>query len=375
MKLLLFILTSLLILPQYASANHSFVGNDSTTVLPQETTGVSAKIIRLLNHIDSPIEGSFYVSSITDDRAFNSNIGLAHRYLDRPLVVPLLLSKDFLKDLEQATQRWKPQMTGHRAIKMKIKEIYLWDYIHFQIERRYAKVVIEFMDREDESIGTFTSLITEKGKYIRFSHEKRLEKAIWDCLEQLAEYLKKGAKRNEYSKKAKREEGTVVFGAVNNFLDLKKQDLKFIRPVLEKANPPELYRYKPTNDRELKTGYYAYLTGEDIYIKATNYANSGAYYVKVLEKGKYWFMIDRVNIQSLSQDLFRESDQMLANVVIGIIIDSETGIPQFITDDLLKELIAPYPDLADKYLIVNILKYPVQLDRVRRLIAEINQRY
>lgn len=375
MKLLLFILSSLLMLPQYATANNLIVEQDSLSNIPQETIGVSAKIIQLLNHIDSPIEGSFYISSITDGRDFKSNIGVAHRYLDRPLVVPLLLSKNFFNDLQKATKRWKPERTGQRAVKMEIKEIYLWDYIHFQTERRYAKVVIDFIDNKGESLGRFTSLITEKGKYIRFSHEKRLEKAIWDCIVQFAEFLDKGTKKKGYSNKSKLSEGSITFGAVNNFLDLKKQDLKFIRPVLEKANPPELYRYKPTNDKELKSGYYAYLTGEDIYIKATNYANSGAYYVKVLEKGKYWFMIDRVNIQSLSQDLFRDSDQMLANVIIGIIIDSETGIPQFITDDFLKELIAPYPDLADKYLIVDILKYPVQLDRVRRLVAEINQRY
>ena len=93
-----------------------------------------------------------------------------------------------------------------------------------------------------------------------------------------------------------------------------------------------------------------------------------------MEKGRYLFMIDKINISSLSKSYFDETDKDLANTVIGIVIDSESGVPRFVTDDYLKKLMGPFPDLADKYLIVDILNNPFQLERVRRLIAEINWR-
>lgn len=141
-----------------------------------------------------------------------------------------------------------------------------------------------------------------------------------------------------------------------------------------RVDAPELYRYKTQNLRDRKSEFYAYLDKGDIYIKATNYATSGDYFVKVLEKGRYLFLIDKVNINALSKSLFDDTDKERYQTIIGIVIDSTNGIPQFVTDHYLKKLMEPFPDLVDKYLIVDILDNPFQLERVRRLIAEINRR-
>ncbi len=341
--------------------------------VPQSSM-LATKIIQIVQDVKSPINGDFYVKTISDERAFKSNLGVAHRRLDKPIVVPLIPHRDFFEALKKAVDRWKTQKEGDQPLVMKVKEIYIWDYFNSKMEKRYAKVTLEFTDEQNESLGVFTSIVSEKGKYKKYSHEKRLEKAFWNCINQFSRQFK-SPKNTPFAKTSNNsEEQSSKYGAVINFLDLKKQDIKFARPALAKVDAPGLFRYEPFNTKKRKTEYYAYMENGDLFIKATNYANSGDYYVRVLEKGRYLFMIDKVNLGAISKDPFKDQDKEMATATVGIVIDTEDGVPHFVTDTYLEKLTQPFPDLADKYLIVDILKNSFQLERVRRLMQEINQR-
>ena len=164
------------------------------------------------------------------------------------------------------------------------------------------------------------------------------------------------------------------YGAASTFLDLKEKQLRRLRLNLIKVDDPGLHRYRPRDPRERKSEYYAYIDNGELFVRATNYVNSGDYFVRVLERGRYLFMIDKINTSSLSKDLFDELHEKVSNTIIGIVIDAESGVPTFVTDDYLNSLMKPYPDLRDKYMIVDILSNPFQLERVRRFISEINRR-
>ena len=352
-----------------------FIGVLLCTQLQSQSLGT--KIIKLYHFIKSPVDGKFYVESISDGRTFTQNIGLAHRRLDKPVVVPLILDKNFLSEFKVATNRWRSNREDSRKVKIKVREIYLWDHFTSKDESRHAKVKLEFFDLDDQSLGTFSTIVTDRGQYKRFSHEKRFEKALWECLNKFGKSLKrpnKIIKDDEPILASKRTKRTPTFGAAGSFMDFKQKTLRHLRLNLMKVDDPGLHRYRPRDPKERKSEYYAYLDNGELFFKATNYLNSGDYYVRVLEQGRYHFMIDKINTSSLSKDLFENLHDKVSSTVIGIIVDGETGVPTFVTDEFLNTLMEPYPDLRSKYMIVDILSNPFQLERVRRFVGEINSR-
>ena len=353
-----------------------FIGVLLCTQLSGQSLGT--KIIKLYHFIKSPVDGKFYVESISDGRTFTQNIGLAHRRLDKPVVVPLILDRNFLSEFKVASDRWRSDRDGSRHVNITVREIYLWDHITSKDESRHAKVKLEFFDLEGKSLGTFSATVTDRGNYKRFSHERRFEKALWECLNKFGKSLKrpnKIIKEDEKVLASKLERKLPKFGAAGSFLDLKKKQLRHRRLNLIKVDDPGLHRFRPRDPKERKAEYYAYLDEGILYLKATNYLNSGDYFVRVLEQGRYHFMIDKISTNSLSKDLFNEDlQEKVSNTIIGIIVDGETGVPSFVTDEFLSTLMEPYPDLRDKYMIVDILSNPFQLERVRRFIGEINRR-
>ena len=210
-----------------------------------------------------------------------------------------------------------------------------------------------------------------------FLTKKRFEKALWECLNKFGKSLKrpnKIIKDDETILASKRTKRTPTFGAAGSFMDFKQKTLRHLRLNLIKVDDPGLHRYRPRDPKERKSEYYAYLDNGELFFKATNYLNSGDYYVRVLEQGRYHFMIDKINTSSLSKDLFENLHDKVSSTVIGIIVDGETGVPTFVTDEFLNTLMEPYPDLRSKYMIVDILSNPFQLERVRRFVGEINSR-
>ena len=345
-------------------------GPSRKTVLP----GAGFKIIKILQQVKGQVNGNFYIESISDDRAYKNNIGVVHRRLDRPAIVAMILQDGFLTDLKEATDRWRSLQKNSQKVKMKILEIYLWDYIGAKKEKRFAKVKVEFFNDLGESLGTVQSLVVEPGKYKRFSHEKRLEKAFFECLGKFSKRLKSIKKSNARLANQPKEKKPLKYGKANNFFALKHKEISRVRRLnLIKVGNPSLYRYKPTDKEWRKLDCYAYLDGEDLYVKASNYHHSGDYFAKVLEKGRYLFLIDKIDIASISKDHF-QGEIKTNNNPVGIVIDNESGIPYYVTDKFLERLLEPYPDLAGKYMIINVIDNPIQLDRVRRLIGEINQR-
>ena len=149
-----------------------FIGVLLCTQLQSQSLGT--KIIKLYHFIKSPVDGKFYVESISDGRTFTQNIGLAHRRLDKPVVVPLILDKNFLSEFKVATNRWRSNREDSRKVKIKVREIYLWDHFTSKDESRHAKVKLEFFDLDDQSLGTFSPIVTDRGQYKRFSHEKKI---------------------------------------------------------------------------------------------------------------------------------------------------------------------------------------------------------
>lgn len=335
--------------------------------------GVSGKIIKMYPHINNQISGNFYIDTIIDARTYNKNIGIIKRLLDNPVMVPLLLDRDFFSEMGASISKWKPRAEEQVGVTMTIKEIFLWDYFDNKDERRFAKVVADFYN-EGQELGTFVGLVLETGAYKRFSHERRLEKAFWECINRFARNQKKGNKTNLEEKGTTNKEQISQKGAFENFLDFKLDRIAPIVPNLIRVDEPSLFRYKATNIPKRGTSYYGFMENGEFFLKATNYASVGDYYVKALEKGPFLFFIDRISSGTLSQDYFEELDEKEITSKMGIVINREDGVPHFVTDEYLKKLTKDYPDLQQKYLIIDILSNPIQLDRVRRLIAEINER-
>ena len=198
-------------------------------------------------------------------------------------------------------------------------------------------------------------------------HAPRLEAAFFECLQRYREWR---TAEKPTSPKLAANHNTDGWASAGSFLDLWNGELEPAGNIrLKKVGRADVARFKIRSSRS--RSYYAVAKGDEWFIKANNYFGKGDYYVQVLEKGRYIFLIDERPAEGWKR---LRSEQKAEGQRVGILIDMETGVPQIINDELLQALMAPYPDLQDRYVFKDILRYPFQLNRVRNVIAEINRR-
>ncbi|GJM32432.1 MAG: hypothetical protein DHS20C18_14330 [Saprospiraceae bacterium] len=339
------------------------------------TAQISYRVIGLADHIDGSIEGGFFIKQIEDQRAFKANLGIVNRGNEKVFKRPLIQEIGFLQITQDKINNWIHIQGQAEPIVMQIRELYLWEHLRRSSEKGYLHLEAAFVGQDQKPEAVISVDLSGEKLDVTNGHSIRLEEAFFQCVQKFEEQRKNAARaaslsQNNASKKVTNPGKSQVLG-VYNFLDLWKGNFSYTRSHLRSSGNRILGRYiLKSGKKEAEKNFYAVVKGEDWFIKANNYTGQGDYYNKVLEKGRYLFLIDDINLKP--EEGMNLGEEVISNRV-GIIIDMNTGIPQIVTDELMSEIMAPYPELKQRYLFKNLLKFPFQLGRVQNVIAEINR--
>jgi len=329
------------------------------------TAQTGYRVIGAVHHIEEAMSSDFYINKVEDRRAFRANLGIVNRGKDHSEKRALIPEVGFWEEIKLRMNSWTAPAPQSTPVTVQVEELYLWEDRSQQSGEGHVQLRVRFLERgraipvEVEILGK--ELLVSEG------HGPRLEKAFFQCLQRYSELRQ--AEEPSPTGLAAANYPTDGWGSAASFLDLWEGDLKPANIRLKKVGRADVPRFKIRSGRS--HSYYAIAKGDKWLIKVNTYFGEGDYYVPILEKGRYLFLIDerpREGWQRLGFDRGKPGER------VGILIDMETGLPQVVDDELLKGLMAPYPDLQDRYLFKDIKKYPFQLNRVRNVIAEINRR-
>lgn len=326
------------------------------------------RVIHFPFSIKVPAVHDFYVDSLMDCRPFKYYTGLLSEGGETSLRVQVSLDKQYFTNLKTALKLWAPRRGTERPVDVKVWEVFLWEQFFNNAMYRFAEVIIEVLEN-GQPRGFYQAVQKESSFGAFFTHEELLERAFRSAIEQ---YAKKGKTMDPHFMNAP--ENLPSKGAYLSFLDFKYKRKSLTNISLSPTGNSRLFHYKTAVSDPEYDGFFAYEIGNDLFLHASIYSAKANYFSKVLERGRYLFLIDKINTKDLTNYLIGYDVSKKSVELLGIIIDSETGIPYYITDEFLYVIMEPYPDLQKQYLFKDIVSYSFQLERIRRVISEINKR-
>ncbi|NRA50754.1 MAG: hypothetical protein HRU12_16595 [Phaeodactylibacter sp.] len=333
---------------------------------------VDFRVIGAAQRIDKVMESNFYIADIQDERDFTANLGIVNRGVDCDIKRPLIAEAEFFSHLKSRLNGWLMHESNAEPVVMRIKELYLWEHLRRELDdgEGYIRLPLLF-DAPGKPTQEVAVTISGDQLTVAKGHSPRMEDAFFRCLQHYQERWENDDFEEAESEEMKATRSARGLKTVNNFLDL-KQGQSYSFPGKLKRVIGRLERYRLRNqEQQERYRFYALQEGNQLFIRGNAYPGGADYYTRVLEQGRYLFLIDRVYFPKKST--FIEAGYPSGKTV-GILIDMKTGLPQIVTDELISEVLAPYPDLKKQYLFQDILEFPVQLDRVRKVIAEVNSR-
>jgi hypothetical protein len=333
---------------------------------------VDFRVIGAAQRIDKIMESNFYISDIRDERNFTANLGIVNRGMDCDIKRPLIAESEFFSKLKSRLNGWLMHDAEAQPVVLRVRQLYLWEHLHRELDDGEGFIRLQlYFDAPGKPSQDITVTLSGDQLTVAKGHSPRMEDAFFRCLQNYQERWESDNFIEPPVESEAVEPATRGLQAVANFLDLKKgRAAPFPGKLKRMLGQQERFRLR-NKERHERYNFYALKDGNELFIRGNAYPGGAHYYARVLEKGRYLFLIDRVHFPG--QSSFVESG-IPSGKTVGILIDMETGMPRIITDELLTEIMAPYPDLKKQYLFQDILEYPVQLDRVRKVIAEVNSR-
>lgn len=333
---------------------------------------VEFRVIGAAQRIDKVMESNFYIAEIQDERNFTANLGIVNRGADCDIKRPLIAESKFFSNLKSRMNSWLMHDAEAVPVVLRVKQLYLWEDLRRELEdgEGYIRLHLLF-DAPGKPTQEVAVTLSGDQLTVAKGHSPRMEDAFFRCLQHYQERWENEDFREIDHSDAKGSTSSRNLQTASNFLDLKQGRTHAFPGKLKRlTGRQERYRLR-NHDQHERHNFYALTDGNALFIRGNAYPGGAHYYTRVLEKGRYLFLVDRVHfpIKSTFVDAGIPSGK-----TVGILIDMQTGMPQIVTDELITKLLEPYPDLKKQYLFQNILDYPVQLDRVRKVIAEVNRR-
>ncbi|MEQ8704328.1 MAG: hypothetical protein RIC19_10435 [Phaeodactylibacter sp.] len=335
---------------------------------------VQFRVIGAAQRIDKIMESGFYIAEIRDERNFTANLGIVNRGLDCDIKRPLIAESDFFSNLKSRMNGWLMHDAEAEPVVLHIRQLYLWEDLRRELDDGEGFIRLDLLfEAPGKPTQNITVTLSGDQLTVAKGHSPRMEDAFFHCLQRYQE-------RWENSDFREIEEESLAdawsgrgLQTISNFLDLRQGRMNTFPGKLKRVQViGRLERYRLRNrEQSERYNFYALQEGNELFIRGNAYPGGADYYTRVLEKGRYLFLIDRVHFPMKST--FVDAG-IPSGKIVGILIDMKTGMPQIVTDELIAEVLKPYPDLKKQYLFQNILDYPVQLDRVRKVIAEVNRR-
>lgn len=332
---------------------------------------VEFRVIGAAQRIDKVMESDFYIAEIQDERNFTANLGIVNRGADCDIKRPLIAESEFFSNLKSRMNSWLMHDAEAVPVVLRIKQLYLWEHLRRELDDGEGYIRLHLLyDAPGKPTQEVAVTLSGDQLTVAKGHSPRMEDAFFRCLQHYQERWENEDFR-EMSQTETWASDSRGLQTASNFLDLKQGRTNAFPGKLKRLmGRQERYRLR-NRDQHERHNFYALRAGNELFIRGNAYPGGAHYYNRVLEKGRYLFLVDRVHfpIKSTFVDAGIPSGK-----TVGILIDMQTGMPQIVTDELIAEVLKPYPDLKKQYLFQNILDYPVQLDRVRKVIAEVNSR-
>jgi hypothetical protein len=329
----------------------------------------SFRVIGILPQIEQSFPADFYISSVEDLRTFRANIGIVNRGVHKSNKRPVLPKSGFWKDIEVRMSHWVIPNSGAEPVAVKVEELYLWEDRQTHAVEGHVRLRLRFVPQGKAEATTVNVTVSGEELLVSEGHAPRLEAAFFKGLAQYREIRSSEQTHMPFVEASAKAPSPRQLWGADNFLDLYKGTLRPVYTELQYKKNTNVGHF--TLRKARRQPFYALVKGDDWFLKANTYFGEGDYYTLVLEKGRYLFLIDEEPAQGWGHlRMEREADDRR----VGILIDMNTGIPQVVDDQLINQLMAPYPDLQKQYLFKDIRKYPFQLNRVRNVIAAINLR-
>ena len=329
---------------------------------------VDYRVIGVADVIDATLPSDFYIEAVEDQRTFQANLGIVNRGQDKVLKRALIEESGFYKIILSRLNEWIQPEQHANPVVMQIRKLYLWEYNDDVGSEGFIRLEVGFLEKGKSQPSIVEIELSDKHIEVAKGHAPRLEKAFFESLNQYHRIRESTTADARLSAEIQTPKMlNMVF--MMNFLDLREEHFQTApsSASMKRIGKPGLFRYRLKKEGEQP--YYGIIKNGQLYIKATNFPGGGDHYLRVLEKGRYLFLIDKVYIKPESGAAV-ELPQPKTKV--GILIDMEDGIPKIIDDKVLNELLKSYPVLQEHYMFKDVLEFPFQLSRVQKVIAEIN---
>lgn len=309
---------------------------------------------------DKALGFNFYVENVYDGRQFKENIGTVQKGAFNRKVLA-----DFEKPLELEISDYLaiicPKGENKSKISIRVNDLYVSELTRAMSETGYATLgidVIEAKDSIDYIVGSYIVSTESNGMDVTNKHDERLKKVLQECLTNYA-------KTNDTDKTHlafvvnQKIESKAIISTPPKGVYLTYVDVLNSKP-LDDAN------FKITNKKEKfylvnksngtdDMNYYGFSDGEIFYLNVSKYASSSHYAKTEIIGGKYYIdnVIYNPNNAIAMGAMFGLLGVAIASATmdasIPMLIDSYTGQPSFLSNNEMKVMLAPYPNLLKEF--------------------------
>ncbi|KGO91497.1 hypothetical protein [Flavobacterium subsaxonicum] len=313
-------------------------------------------LISLTDEATSAMEVPFYIEEVYDGRQFTDNIGTVQKGIANRKVLSRF-EKPFLTEVKDYLLKAYPKMDGRVPVSVRVNDLYISEYTEKSEETGFASAVIDVIVKKDGVnyiVGTYGGNIESTGMDVTAKHPDRIRRALNKCL---GKYEVTPEEDKTYivfdnTPVEKRELGKPAKGIYGTYLDMIKNTPKDDSNFYVSSKNNKYYLINNTNSQKADD-YYAFSDGETVYLNVSKFAGE-KYYAKTER------IADKFFIEHIAYDQNRMITQIVMYQLGGIyvpkidttmpmLIDCYSGQPFFLSNNDIKTLLAPRPDLLKEY--------------------------
>ena len=299
------------------------------------------------------------IEAVEDVRPNQESIGFAQRGLANRSV-PARFKRPVANTLQTYFDKLIDPAPDAAVIIVRVHELAVSEYTSATKETARCVVRLEFLRPQNDqlrTLGIFESIVENGGMDVSSGHGRRINKALYDCLSQVAntDWRNVAAAPEAYpvatAPVATIEKWTAGTqperGIYVTTVDLINQ-----RPDTEREFQMEMlgatnrYRIRDERNKRIKR-VAAFSDGEHLYIHATNY-NVGNYFVRALFQGHYIYLEDRYS-DPMAGAAFGAIGAIASTKTRSILIDTATGQTIVLNKQRMRDLLTNHPDLLAEY--------------------------
>ncbi|PWK17174.1 hypothetical protein LV89_04460 [Arcicella aurantiaca] len=325
-------------------------------------------IEKLINKTESlDFKRDFYVKGIWDNRLFKDNIGFVQKGLGNRKVVADFEDNISSVLLDYFSQEYPAKIDQQTPIEMVVQNFWISEATGALSETGRADMTVVFCQKNEKgdfnALFTFQDFIETGGMDVTAGHPKRIrqllnkafiefQKSDWKYLKQpeLFHFQRLDSTNNILSATIKRKGGYRTFQEFFNNTPTDTATVFIVEPIDENR-----VNILDPNKSARRLRLYGYSDGENIYINSNNYSYDQSHYAKIHTLGRYSLVKDKT-FSVLTSSIMTSAFGLLGYLAstgmknkMEAIIDTKTGLSMPLTYDVLKSLLAPYPQYSKSY--------------------------